>query len=66
MDIWVNAADQYLRNRYKTIYDVKTTPQIFILDKDKKILVKKIAGEDLMPVMEEILKNASMAKAENK
>lgn len=56
MDIWVNAADQYMRNRYKTIYDVKTTPQIFILDKDKKIIVKKIAGEDLKPVMDELLK----------
>ena len=56
MDIWVNAADQYLRNRYKSIYDVKTTPQIFILDKDKKIIVKKISGEDLKPVMDEIIK----------
>ena len=56
MDIWVNAADQYLRNRYKTIYDVKTTPQIFILDKDKKIIVKKIAGEDLATVMDDVLR----------
>ncbi len=57
MDIWVNAADQYIRNRYKTIYDVKTTPQIFILDKDKMILIKKIAGEDLKTVMDEIMKS---------
>ena len=56
MDIWLNASDQYLRSKYKTIYDVKTTPQIFILDKNKKILVKKIAGEDLENVMDEILK----------
>lgn len=56
MDIWVNAADQYIRNRYKSIYDVKTTPQIYILDKDKKIIVKKIAGEDLKAVMDEITK----------
>lgn len=56
MDIWVNAADQYLRNRYKSIYDIKTTPQIFILDKNKKIIVKKIAGEDLVNIMEELLK----------
>ena len=56
MDIWVNASDQYLKNRYKVIYDVKTTPQIFVLDKDKKIIVKKIAGEDLSTVMEEIMK----------
>jgi thiol-disulfide isomerase/thioredoxin len=57
MDIWLNVSDQYLRSHYKTIYDVKTTPQIYILDKDKKILVKKIAGEDLAPVMAEILKS---------
>ena len=56
MDIWVNAADQYLRNRYKTVYDIKTTPQVFILDKDKKIIVKKIAGEDLKSVMADVLK----------
>lgn len=56
MDIWVNASDQYIRNKYKTIYDIKTTPQIFILDKDKKIVIKKIAGEDLKMVMEELLK----------
>lgn len=58
MGVWVNAADQYIRNRYKSIYDVKTTPQIFILDKDKKILIKKIAGEDLKGVMDEILKKS--------
>jgi thiol-disulfide isomerase/thioredoxin len=56
MDIWLNAADQYMRSRYKLIYDIKTTPQIFILDKDKKILAKKIGGEDLNTVMEEIIK----------
>jgi thiol-disulfide isomerase/thioredoxin len=57
MGIWVNVADQYLKSRYKTVYDVKTTPQIYILDKDKKIIVKKIAGEDLMQVMGEVMKN---------
>jgi thiol-disulfide isomerase/thioredoxin len=56
MDIFVNAADQFLRSRYKSIYDVKTTPQIFILDEHKKILVKKIAGEDLKSVMDELLR----------
>jgi thiol-disulfide isomerase/thioredoxin len=59
MDVFVNTADQYLRSRYKSIYDIKTTPQIFILDKDKKILVKKIAGEDLKSVMDEVLRSAA-------
>ena len=65
MDVFVNTADQYLRSRYKSIYDVKTTPQIFILDKNKKILVKKIAGEDLKSVMDELLK-ADAAKDKGK
>ena len=65
MDMFVNTADQYMRSRYKSIYDVKTTPQIFILDKDKKILVKKIAGEDLKTVMDELLKPKE-AKEEEK
>ncbi|MDQ3017044.1 MAG: DUF5106 domain-containing protein, partial [Bacteroidota bacterium] len=56
MDIWVNAADQVMKSRYKTVYDVKTTPQIFILDKDKKILAKKLPGEELKNVMDEITK----------
>lgn len=55
MDVWTNVADQYLRSRFKTVYDIKTTPQIFVLDKDKKIVVKKIAGEDLGKVMDELL-----------
>lgn len=66
MDIFVNTADQYLRSRYKSIYDVKTTPQIFILDKDKKILVKKIAGEDLKSVMDELLKTDEIKKEAEK
>jgi len=56
MDVFYNTVDQYMRSRYKSIYDVKTTPQIFILDKDKKILIKKIAGEDMKSVMDELLR----------
>jgi hypothetical protein len=62
MDIFVNTADQYLRSRYKSLYDVKTTPQIFILDKNKKILVKKISGEDMKSVMDELLKTERRRK----
>ena len=57
MDIWVNVTDPLMKSHYKTIYDVKTTPQIYILDRNKKILVKKIAAEDLMAVMDEIIKS---------
>jgi hypothetical protein len=40
-------ADPKLQNNFRHEFDVTTTPQIFILDKDKKIMAKKI-DEDTM------------------
>ncbi len=55
MDLWMNVVDPYHRSRYKTIYDVRSTPQIYILDKNKKILSKRLGAEQLPEVMERIL-----------
>lgn len=55
MDIWINVVDPYLLSKFSTIYDIKSTPQIFILDKEKKILLKRLASEQLDSVMEELL-----------
>ena len=55
---WINAADPYLRSRYKQIYDVRTTPQIFVLDRNKEILFKRLSAEQLAEVMDNILKRA--------
>lgn len=46
-----NFVDPYLFSKYKTLYDVKATPQIFILDDTHEIIMKKIAGEQLLDVM---------------
>ncbi len=59
MDIWLNANDPYLRSRFKQIYNVRVTPQIFILDADKKIVMKKIGAEQLSTVMEHLLNEKS-------
>ncbi|MEY4902945.1 MAG: hypothetical protein RLZZ292_760 [Bacteroidota bacterium] len=53
---WLNVVDPYLLSKYNTLYDVKSTPQVFILDKEKKIISKRIAGEQLGEVMDEIIK----------
>lgn len=55
LDIWMNTSDKYLRSRYKQIYDIKTTPQIYILDKDKKIAFKRIGAEQLPGVLDFLL-----------
>ncbi len=52
MGKWINTVDPYLRSKYKQIYDIRTTPRIFVLDKDKKIISKGIGGEQLEEVVE--------------
>lgn len=42
MKDWINTTDPEHKSRFRIIYDVKTTPQVYILDKDKRILTKKI------------------------
>ncbi len=51
MDIWINTSDPKLSSRFPLLYDVRSTPQVFILDKDKKILMKRIATSRLEEIM---------------
>ncbi|MBI5914054.1 MAG: TlpA family protein disulfide reductase, partial [Bacteroidetes bacterium] len=56
MDVFFNAVDPYHRSRYKTLYDIKTTPQIYVLDTDKTILSKRLGADQLPEVVDHILK----------
>lgn len=49
---WIHAYDPY---NFTSPYYVRSTPTIFILDKDKKILSKRIAPEQLEEVMDRII-----------
>lgn len=51
---WINAIDPFIKSNYKLIYDIKSTPQIFILDENKEIISKKIGAEQLADVMDRI------------
>lgn len=55
MGSWINTTDPLHLSRFKVIYDLKTTPQIYILDKNKKILTKKIGAEQLSEIMDKLL-----------
>ncbi len=52
---WLNLVDPYHRSRFATIYSIKTTPQIYVLDKKKEILSKRIGAEQLEEVMDRIM-----------
>ena len=43
---WINAWNPY-SYQFKIEYDISSTPQIFILDKDKKIVAKRIGPENV-------------------
>ncbi|MFN0036045.1 MAG: redoxin domain-containing protein [Saprospiraceae bacterium] len=55
-ELFFNTYDPYIRSRYKMVYDVQTTPQIFILDRNHEILMKRIGGEQLSEVMEQVMR----------
>ncbi len=67
MKRWLNLIDPYYRSRYKQLYDVKSTPVVYILDENKVILAKKIAAEQLGSVMDKIIeRDAKLAEEATK
>ena len=56
MDLWINASDVNHISRFKSKYNVETTPSIFILDEERKIIMKRIGAQHLDEVMQEIIR----------
>lgn len=55
MENFINCADPLGKSRFKSYYDIRSTPKIFVLDQDLKIVIKGIGAEQLDSVMDEIL-----------
>lgn len=49
---WINVWDPYGFSNFRKYYDIVTTPVIMILDKDKKIIAKKLGVEQIEQVIE--------------
>ena len=54
MENFINTGDQY--QRFHGQIRTKTTPKIFILDENKKILIKDIPGEEIDKIFDEVFK----------
>lgn len=52
---WMHVVDPYMRSRYNAIYDIRSTPQIYILDADKRIISKRIGAEQLEELFNQLL-----------
>ncbi len=44
---WINASDPYLQSNFRADYDIKSTPTIYVLNKDKEIIAKRIGVEQI-------------------
>ena len=51
---WLHATDRYMR--FYRDYDIRSTPSIFVLDADKKIVSKRIGAEQLDEVLTQLEK----------
>ncbi len=49
---WINTGDPYYQARAKQLYDIKMTPFIYLLDKDKKILFKRLEADQVLEVLD--------------
>lgn len=52
---WLHTVDPYGRSQFHKKYDLRTTPQIYVLNRDKEIVMKKIGAEQLSEVMNKLM-----------
>ncbi len=45
---WINLADPLRRSNFRADYDVRSFPRVFVLDKERKIIAKRLAVEQLV------------------
>ena len=55
-DGFINTVDPYVTSHYSSLYNVVTTPQLFILDENKIIRSKSVATDQLTEVFDFIMK----------
>lgn len=55
MGWWINVWDPYRKSRFADTYDIYSTPVIYLLDKDHKIVVKRLGVEALPDILDELL-----------
>jgi len=59
---WVNLADLESKTYVKYYYDIRSTPTVYILDKNKKIVLKKIDALDIPDVIDMLIKQKEATK----
>ena len=63
---WINVADPDIKSNFRYDYYIESTPQVYVLDKNKKIIAKKLAAEQLYDFFSRNLKVAPIIEDSNK
>lgn len=63
---WIHVVDPYGRSRFMSTYDLKSTPQIYVLDENKQIISKRLGAEQLEDFFNRLLEQESQDGAEGK
>jgi thiol-disulfide isomerase/thioredoxin len=53
---WQNVWDPFANSQYREKYDISSSPVLYLLDKDNKIIAKRIGYEQAIEIMNEIEK----------
>ncbi|TCO06952.1 peroxiredoxin [Natronoflexus pectinivorans] len=54
---WINVFDPFHQTRFRQFYDIRSTPMLYVLDRDKKIAGKRIDAGQLPGFIEHLLRN---------
>ncbi len=57
LEWWINVWDPYRKTGFHDNYDIYSTPVIYVLDKNHKIVIKRIGVESLAAILDDLLKN---------
>lgn len=52
---WMHTVDPYHQSRFSKLYDIRSTPQVYVLDSKKEIISKRIGADQLEELMNRIL-----------
>ena len=55
LEDWINVYDPYGKTGFRKYYNIKSTPTIFVLDKDKKIVAKKLGVDQISDFLSHML-----------
>jgi len=63
---FINVANAFGDDKFREYYNIRTTPQIFVLDKDKKIRFKKIGAHAIANTNQFLLEEQGVVQPEKK